>query len=133
MSCRLPKNLLGIGATICLRSVLRARRKHRVNGRLVNGRVVNNWPYFVRTSFPTSPITSVIKLEEALQPDVVDPSRVVNAKVNSYSRELRAVRAPGLQPVQHATIRSSELHYLHEQAGTINSVISPERIQLALK
>ena len=53
----------------------------------VNRRLVNNPPYFIRTTFPTSQTATNIKLDEGLPPDAVDPVRVQNPEVNSYPRE----------------------------------------------
>lgn len=55
----------------------------------VNRRLTNNPPFFVRTAFPTSTMTPVIKLDRGFPPGVVDPSRVVDPEVNSYPREYR--------------------------------------------
>jgi len=55
----------------------------------INRRLVNNPPFFVRTTFTTGPTTPNVKLDVGIPEGAVDPSRVVNPEVNSYPREYR--------------------------------------------
>ncbi|MGH9671804.1 MAG: TonB-dependent receptor domain-containing protein [Bryobacteraceae bacterium] len=81
---------VGLAYTLTPRTVIRAAsgifygRDENIG---VGRRLVNNPPYFVRTTLTTSTTVPNVKLDVGLPPGVVDPSAVRNPELNSHPLE----------------------------------------------